>query len=180
MNNDLSKLSDNELNKKINDVRIGKDMVNVQLSILVKKREALMRKRRVKPDDLLWIRKQVGDIKIAIASLEEYNETLIDEKNRRMEEVEEKVEEESNPYDGPVEKYRKAIVEQCRGMFGAYNEMYVTKGIEIAERFYPNKKLQAVKDFKELTREGLKESKDFMDMCWEEISYAHSIKGPVG
>jgi len=37
----------------------------------------------------------------------------------------------------------------------------------------------AVKEFKEMSGEGLKESKDFMDACWREISYAHSIKGPT-
>lgn len=180
MNNDLSKLSDNELSKKIEDLNKGADMVAEHRAAVINEHNLLLRKKRVKPRDLLRVQKHMDELTIAVEMLEEYNKTLIEEQNRRMEEVEEKVEEESNPYDGPVEKYRKAIVEQCRGMFGAYNEMYVTKGIEIAERFYPNKKLQAIKDFKELTREGLKESKAFMDMCWEEISYAHSIKGPIG
>lgn len=174
MKNDLSKLSDAELKAKIRDIINAGQFAHIQLTDANNEYNKLIRKRRVTPEKLLMVKNRVEKLQLSEELLGEYSKTIVDEQNRRIEEAEKEVEEDA--YTTTVDKYRNEI----RGAFkGKHPDHWITKGIDIAETHYPNRKLQAVKEFKDFSNLGLKESKAIMDVCWEEISFAHSIKGPT-
>ena len=174
MKNDLSKLSDAELKAKIRDIINAGQFAHIQYTDADNEYNKLIRKRRVRPEKLLMVKNRVEKLQLTEELLGEYSKTIVDEQNRRIEDATVKVED--GPYLTAVDEYRTRIKEQFKNVYS----FELDKGITIAERYYPDRKLMAVKEFKEMSGEGLKESKDFMDACWREISYAHSVKGPIG
>lgn len=109
----------------------------------------------------------------AAAELREIELMLID-----YEAVEELMEE--SEYES---RYRMNIEAE----FEDYAPRVIEEGIQLLEKYYPNQKLQAVKEFRDLIKGWvdddqpiLKLSKEFMDFGWKEIGWENSIKGPIG
>ncbi len=83
MNNDLTKLSDNEL-------RLKREAISTtSIRLTAKKRSAqnrydrLMKKRRINPIILVAYKEVASEIEVNLELLSEYGRTLIDEVNRR-------------------------------------------------------------------------------------------------
>lgn len=161
MNNDLSVLSSRELAKKLDDVHTAARAIVDRIVFLSKEHSTLINKKRVRPVDLIRVTKQLEDFKLAENLLLEYNKTLIDEQNRR------KKEEETNTAQIPMQD---SILEKLEKYFRPdYRFDYIREGYTIATTYAPDRKLQAVKEFKDLTKAGLKESKLFMDVAFDYI-----------
>ena len=83
MNNDLTKLSDNELRLKREDIRITSSHLTAKKISAQNRYDKLTKKRRINPVILLAYKKEVEQLEVNLDLLSEYSRTLIDEVNRR-------------------------------------------------------------------------------------------------
>jgi ribosomal protein L7/L12 len=159
MNNDLSKLSDNELNTKLKEITEAGDLISLKYRQADKEYSNLFGKRRVKADQVIILKDLVEKFELAERLLREYNCTVTDEKNRRIDERNKK------------QKPEESILEKLKKVFSHYSDEIVEKGYQLSALYAPDRKLQAVKDFKDATNFGLKETKQFMDVAFSYFEF---------
>jgi ribosomal protein L7/L12 len=163
----LSDYTKRELDAKIEKVKdVSMDLSIIKVN-LQKQYEKLLNKRRVNPDQFLEALSKFESVCESMSLLTEYK-NIIGAEISRKENVS-TVDEENEITN---ERYRNSVMQEFELI---YDEYIISEGSEIAKRNYPASKLMAVKEFKELSGAGLKESKDFADFCWKELQSAYNI-----
>lgn len=167
MNNVLEKLSKGELrikNKSITDLI---EVFNTENINIIREKRKLLSKRFVNPKKLENLINKEKEVKELVNVLHEYSDIIL----CKIQELEDSPGIEI-PYkngekniSGPI---ADIIVDTISTRFyNQYETDIIVKGVEICRSFFPFKKLNAMKKFKELSGETPRNSKVFVDYCWE-------------